>query len=221
MKHQVNVVFDLDGTLIDSAPIVESILNEMRVELGFPPMLREQILPLLSIGGATMLQCALETDLAEATIALERFRSAYLRKSTPPRSVYPGVTDVLKSLSDANIALSVCTNKPRALAIESMRETGLLGYFTRVCAGDDLPTRKPDPANLKASIAPRASLKPAVFLIGDSTVDQLLAQNSGIPFIFFSGGYNDGVKISRVFESFASYGEFPVQFFVSDIFERI
>lgn len=220
MKRHVNVVFDLDGTLIDSAPVVESILNEMRVELGLRAMLREQILPLLSIGGVSMLQCALETDLAEATIALERFRSAYLLKSTPPRSVYPGVTDVLKSLSDANITLSVCTNKPRALAIKSMGETGLLKYFTMVCAGDDLPTRKPNPANLKASITPRAPLGSAVFLVGDSSVDQLLAENSGIPFIFFVGGYNDGVILDRVFRNFRSYDEFPLQFFLSHDCER-
>lgn len=219
MTQQVNLVFDLDGTLIDSAPIVESILNEMRMDFGLRPLLREQILPLLSIGGESMLQNALDIDLTEATIALVRFRAAYQTRQTPLQSVYPGVAKLLKSLYDSNISLSICTNKPRSLAIKTMDETGLLRYFTKVCAGDDLLTIKPDPANLKASIAPGAPLESAVFLVGDSSVDQLLAANSGVPFIFFAGGYNDGVILDRVFRSFRGYDEFPVEFFLSDIFK--
>jgi len=221
MQKHVNVVFDLDGTLIDSAPIVEGILNEMRGDSGLCPLSREQSLPLLSIGGESMLQCALETDLKGATTALEHFRAEYFRRSTPCHLVYPGVTEVLKTLSDAKVALSVCTNKPRSLAIKSMEETGLLGYFSKVCAGDDLPTKKPDPANLKASIVPFDDLQNSVYLVGDSTVDQQLAENVGVPFIFFSEGYNDGVDKSRVYKHFSNYEGFPSPLFISANNEKV
>lgn len=188
MKHHINVVFDLDGTLVDSAPLVESILNKMRADIGLPPMQRKELLQSLSIGGVAMLQRALNTDYIHATSALERFRSRYKAMKAESHSLFPGVLSTLETLTKSGVTLSICTNKPRTLAVKVLQETGLLAYFAGICAGDDLPTRKPSVENILASIVSKNGIKPAVFLVGDSTVDQALAKNAAVPFFSSQAG---------------------------------
>ena len=152
MKPYINIVFDLDGTLVDSAPLVEGILNKMRADLGLPPMQRADLLGSLSVGGVAMLQRALNTDSLHAMKALERFRSLYKAIETQSNSLFSGVLNTLETLKESEVTLSICTNKPRTLAMKTLQETGILAYFEGLCAGDDLPTRKPSVENIMASI---------------------------------------------------------------------
>lgn len=187
------VIYDLDGTLIDSAAIVIAILNKMREEIGRPPIAKSDLVPWLSLGGESLIVKALEVEGGEASIYLDDFRDRYLRVPTPSGAVYPGVNETLNELLEMEICLAVCTNKPRKLAEKVLNETGLLGKFSFISAGGDLPTQKPNPKNLEICLDYFGSSSSEAIMVGDSTVDQVLSLSTGVPFAHYLLGYDDGV----------------------------
>jgi phosphoglycolate phosphatase len=192
------VIYDLDGTLIDSALIVQSIINQMRREQGRDPIDKEKLIPWLSLGGEDLISNSLEVSGAELNRCLGEFRDRYYETPTPVKSVYVGAMETLERLHQLNIKLAICTNKPRKLADKVLTETGLFDKFSFISAGGDLPTKKPDPRNIELcfkglSTAPKASI-----MVGDSTIDQRLAKLAGVPFIQYAPGYDDGVIVDDV-----------------------
>jgi len=190
------VIYDLDGTLIDSAFIVQSIINQMREEQGRDPIDKEKLIPWLSLGGEDLISNSLEVSGDDVNRCLGEFRDRYSETPTPVESVYVGAMETLERLHELNIKLAICTNKPRKLAEKVLKETGLFDKFSFISAGGDLLTKKPDPRNIELcfeglSTAPKTSI-----LVGDSTIDQRLAKLVGVPFIQYAPGYDDGVDIS-------------------------
>lgn len=207
----MHLVFDLDGTLVDTAKVVGELIAQMRAERGLAPLAREKLISYMSIGGLEMMKGVLDVGENEAEKALGCFRHRYAKTQTSLNDVYTGVPETLKALADSGALLSICTNKPRALAIKVLSETDLLQYFRQISAGDDLPTRKPNRLNLEACLNPGEHNSMKICMVGDSTVDEALARNVGVPFWFFSGGYDDGVTESRADRSFSCFTEFPLQ----------
>jgi phosphoglycolate phosphatase len=189
------IVYDLDGTLIDSAQIVIEILNSMREERSLLALPGTHFKPWISMGGTAMIGAILEVDASQATALLLDFRSRYLATPTNPSSVFPQVHATLNQLQAFGIPLGLCTNKPRALTEKILAETGLDGHFEVVCAGDDLGTHKPHPNNLQFCLKKLNYLAENTFMVGDSRIDQQLAKACGASFAFYSGGYDDGVVI--------------------------
>lgn len=201
------IVFDLDGTLVDSGRMVTAILNSIRSKLGKPELPLNEFLPWLSLGGEQLITHALEVSGSDVKIYLGYFRQQYFELQTPVDSLYAGVADVLSVMNAKDYLLSICTNKPRRLAQKVLIETGIMEYFSFICAGDDLPTRKPHQDNLKAcmdcfGLAPYEGI-----VVGDSSVDQCMANKLGMPFYFHRNGYDDGVKLEDVNYTFESYIE--------------
>ena len=196
------VVYDLDGTLIDSADTVLSILNQMRNECGNPPIFKEDLLPWLSLGGENLIINALGlknyTLNHNASTYLQDFRARYLNYFTNISSVYPSVHLTLECLISRGINLAICTNKPRILVEKSLNDTNLLNKFSFICAGDDLSTKKPHPNNLLACLNFFGYKAHDAILVGDSTVDQELCNLTDIKFVHFSPGYNDGVDDNKI-----------------------
>ena len=211
MKNRLDVVFDLDGTLVDTAQVVERLIAQMRAERCMAPLSREQLIPFISIGGLEMIMGALDVGGNEAERALRCFRALYAQTHTALDAVYPGVPETLEALVDRGVVLSICTNKPRALAIKVLTETGLLHYFRQICAGDDLLTRKPNKLNLETCLGPNFHKSRQIYVVGDSTIDEALSRNAGVPFLLFSGGYDDGVERSAAAKNFCCYEQFPLQ----------
>ena len=191
------IVYDLDGTLIDSAIVVAELLNELRAERGLPALTMDDYKPWLSIGGRAMVAAALNIHESDATAPLAAFRSRYHQRPTDPSTVFPDVHNTLTTLQRMGLKLGLCTNKPRALTDKVLRETELHDFFTSVCAGNDLPTAKPHPDNLRVCLDALDTVAHDTLVIGDSSVDQQLAHASGADFAFFSGGYDDGVKLTE------------------------
>ncbi|MBU1364335.1 MAG: HAD-IA family hydrolase [Gammaproteobacteria bacterium] len=187
------IVYDLDGTLIDSAATVATLLNDLRAERTLLPLNRDDLTPWLSIGGKGMVAAALSIAEDEAHGYLDVFRARYLALPTDPATLYPDVHKTLSTLKSRGFRLGLCTNKPRQLTDKILAETGLDAYFEAVCAGLDLPTCKPHPDNLHACLNELDSPPEETLLVGDSCVDQALAKACGTGFVFFSGGYDDGV----------------------------
>jgi phosphoglycolate phosphatase len=187
------IVYDLDGTLVDSAATVAALLNDLRAEHALPPLARDIYTPWLSIGGKAMVAAALDIPEAKAQPFLDTFRTRYQALPTNPATLYPAVLETLSKLQASGIRLALCTNKPRPLTNKILAETGLRAYFATVCAGLDLPTAKPHPDNLNACLNALDSHPEECIVVGDSRVDQALAEACGASFGFFSGGYDDGV----------------------------
>lgn len=191
------VVFDLDGTLVDSAPATVELLNQLRTELGFKHLPYDVFIPWLSLGGPQLLSNSLELKSnKEALVYLNEFR---IRAKELPSGKIPTFEEVdllLKSLYNCNIKLAICTNKARGLVEKLLEELKIKSYFDLIVAGDDLSTSKPDPAMLLECCNKLGVEISDTLFVGDSTVDQKTASNAGIRFAFFQKGYNDGVDES-------------------------
>ena len=200
------IVFDFDGTLIDSANTVLKILNFMRLSENKQSLQKKDLIPWISLGGRELIRNALELD-CELLIDknLDKFRQIYSREQSCEDDVYPYAVNFIKQLKVAEFKLAICTNKPRPLLDKILTELSLAKYFDYSVAGDDLLTKKPNPNNLLIcndvlNISPEHTL-----LVGDSTVDQNMADAAKIKFCFFSNGYNDGVDVKSANAVLSSY----------------
>lgn len=182
------VIFDLDGTLVDSAPIVASILNRMRNARGLEDLPLALYRDLSSQGGAILVGRAMETEPASAAPMVESFRQQYASLPTPAGSLYPSVRDTLEALRHRGCRLAICSNKPERLCMKVLKETDILQFFHGVVGGDTAGASKPDRRPVDFAMTSCAGTLPA-FFVGDSVIDQQAAQNAGLPFIHFSGGY--------------------------------
>lgn len=200
-------VFDLDGTLVDSAKVVASILNELRQEIGKDAKAIDHFIPWLSLGGEELVANGLEIAPKDAEQYLKEFRERYALLPTPKDSIYPGVEKLLVHLYALDVKMCICTNKPRNLAEKVLEETGLQKYFKFMCAGGDLETKKPHHRNLEVCIANFEVPPEAAVLIGDSLVDQKVAGSLGVDFAFFEAGYDDGVDAKSIVFSFKKHLE--------------
>jgi phosphoglycolate phosphatase len=196
------VLFDLDGTLVDSARETTAILNAMRVERGKTPLPSVVYKQLISHGASALVRraCEIEADAVDAVDALVKaFRSRYLRTPTPPSSLYPGAAESLRNLRKLGLKIGICTNKPESLCRLVLTQTGLDELCDTVVAGGMTNRPKPHRDPLEYALAGLGLSTKDVMMIGDSTVDQKAAAAMDIPFIFFSRGYDDGVDQAKVF----------------------
>ncbi len=201
------VIYDLDGTLVDSASMVQSILNRRRKQLNQAPLKYHDLVPWLSLGGEELIAAALEVSEDQVGSELHNFRKEYAASSIPIDSVYPGLHMVLDYLKRAGVHLAVCTNKPRNLAYKVLCETQIVNYFTFVCAGGDLPEKKPHPKTLQACLDFLGANPSQTLYVGDSLIDQQLCQALDIPFVHFIEGYDDGVDANQTYYKMSDHYE--------------
>lgn len=187
------LLFDLDGTLVDSAATIGQVLNDMRAARGHPPHDVARYRSWVSLGAEQLIAHALDAGPQQVPELLAAFRTAYRELPTPASALYPGVAAVLQALHDQGYRMAICSNKPEALCAKVLRDTGLERYFTVLVGGDTATHAKPHRAPLDLALAGLQANASHAVLIGDSTVDQRAAAAAGLPFIFFRGGYDDGV----------------------------
>ncbi len=205
--HIDAILFDLDGTLIDSAPAIASVLNGMRQDLGKPPHNTERYRKWVSLGAEELIIRALEVSGSQVTVLLEKFRTLYKAIPTPDDAVNQGVTETLAALFAADVRLAICSNKPILLCEKILRETQLDQYFSCVVGGGTTENSKPHRDPIDHALAAMRVSHDRALLVGDSTVDQGAAKAAGIPFVFFTDGYNDGVIESLAWASIGRMNE--------------
>ena len=185
------VVFDLDGTLVDSIADIANAVNRMLADQGIAPLPQNTIQRFVGNGMPKLVERAMRhcgiapdrhTDLTRLT--LNHYNSGTCEDTAP----YPGVVDALKQLRAMGCSLGICTNKPEEPARYVLDALNLSRFFDAVFGGDTLPTRKPDPAHLRASFDALPAVGPHIF-VGDSEVDAETAQRAGVPFLLFTEGY--------------------------------
>lgn len=201
------ILFDLDGTLVDSAPTIAVLLNCMREELGKPSHDIGRYRQWVSLGAKDLISQSLDVSGSEVQVLLERFRLRYKSMPTYEDTVYPTASETLAALTEWGLHLGVCSNKPTHLCEKVLFDTRLDQFFSCVVGGDTTNNPKPyrDPIDFALSsmkVSPERAL-----LVGDSTVDQRAAKAAGIPFVFFTEGYNDGVVEELVWASIGHMNE--------------
>jgi phosphoglycolate phosphatase len=185
------VIFDLDGTLIDSAPSIHKVANDVLAEMGLAPLDVSQITSFIGNGAGVLVARVLAAHGLAEDAGLHRwmlgeFSARYEREHGLTRP-YPGALAALEVLAEAGHRLAICTNKPIRPTRSALAHFDLARLFGAVIGGDSLATRKPDPAPLLAA-AGEARGGDAVF-VGDSEVDAETAERAGLPFALFTGGY--------------------------------
>ncbi len=187
------LVFDLDGTLIDSAPDIRRIANTLLLPMGQAPITLDDTHRFIGSGAAVFIQrlrAARAIPDSEQGPMMADFLSRYDAAVTLTQ-IYPGAVAALETLHAAGHTLAICTNKPAGPTRAVLAHLRMDHLFTAIIAGDSLPQRKPDPAPLHAACAACGMGENATFLfIGDSDVDADTAAAAGIAFVLFSGGYS-------------------------------
>lgn len=189
------MIFDLDGTLVDSAADLAHAVNAMLGELGREPLTVGEVRSMVGDGMAKLVARALaarQCERADPAAAEHSFLRHYEAEPVRATVVYSGVRPALELLRENAVALAVCTNKPAHLAEAVLEKLRLAQYFARTWGGDSLPFRKPDPRMLgtilrEFDVAPEAAL-----MVGDSEVDALAAQAAGVPMVLMKHGYRRG-----------------------------
>ncbi len=189
------VVFDLDGTLVDSAADLAAAINAMLADFGCAPLPLPEVRHMIGDGVAMLVTRALAATgcrQVDADAAARVFMRHYESRATALTTTFPGVAEALRALREEGIPLAVCTNKPARISAEVLGNLGLAGYFARVIGGDSLPFRKPDPRVLLALLESFAARPEASLLVGDSEVDAATARSAGVPFVLMKHGYRRG-----------------------------
>lgn len=208
-----SIIFDLDGTLIDSAPDLHAAANKMLAKLGHPSLSRETIVSFIGNGVPKLVERSLKVfGIPSTKEAEDMFRSFYAADPFTHSAPYPGVVTCLESLKSKGFKLGVCTNKPEEPARIILDGLNLTQFFDVIVGGDTYPSLKPDPAPL-LGCAQKLNSHPALY-VGDSETDALTATNAKMAFALYSGGYRnsstDEMAHNFLFDHFDQFTKFAL-----------
>ncbi|TBN38369.1 phosphoglycolate phosphatase [Paracoccus subflavus] len=203
------LVFDLDGTLVDSAPDLHAAANRMLADVGAMPLTLQRLTSFIGHGIPNLVRLVMEDRGIPASRSAEMNAAMLTHYTASPATLtrpYGHVPETLAALKAGGYRLGVCTNKLRAPSISILEALDLLRFFDVVIGGDSLPEKKPDPAPLQAAFAALAA--PRLLYIGDSEVDAETARRADVPFALYAHGYRktpaEELPHLFVFEDFLS-----------------
>ncbi len=189
------VVFDLDGTLIDSAPDIRTALNEVLEAEGITAFSRDEVALMIGGGVRKLIERALarrgeERGDAEIDELTARFLTLYNERATRETTLFDGAEELLRHLTQNVHWVGLCTNKPGAVTRRILGDLGVLGYFDCIVGGDEGYAKKPDPEPLLATLGELAGEPQNAVLIGDSAADVGAARAAGMSVVLMSYGYS-------------------------------
>jgi len=185
------VVFDLDGTLVDSAGAIAGVINDMRAEHGLARLRLDEVRPYVTSGGAAMAEALLGGAWGDTATALAAFRLRYGAVPTPNDSVYPGAPEALAALREAGFGLAVFSNKTQGLCEKVLGDLGLAPFFDAIIGTGPETPHKPDPTGYFKALRRAGGVADRSCLVGDSEADQATARGASVPFIFAAWGYGE------------------------------
>lgn len=188
------VVFDLDGTLVDTAPDLHASLNHCLEGAGLAPVPFDAIRGMIGEGARAMIRKGIAWNEADErdhdgdalwTAFLEHYEANICRLSRP----FPGAVASLDMLIEAGAICAVCTNKTQHLADAVLDTLDLSGKFAAIIGADSVPAKKPDGDHIVQTIARAGGRADKAIMIGDSQTDERAARDAGLPFVFVGFGY--------------------------------
>lgn len=188
------ILFDLDGTLADTAPDLAATLNVVLGEIGVESVAVDDVRHMVGHGARRLIERRFEADghradEAELDRLTARFIAHYRDNIAVGSRPFPGVDATLHSLKRDGRKLAVCTNKMEALAVKLLRALNLDAHFDVIAGGDTFPVHKPDPGHLLMAVARLGGDPARAVMVGDSETDVLAARAAGIPIIGVTFGY--------------------------------
>jgi len=190
------IAFDLDGTLVDSAPDLIGALNAVLAEHNLPAVAVEDARHMVGHGARAMMEKGFAAagrvfPADQGPALVERFIELYLPIIARETRPFEGCLETLQTLLDAGATLVVCTNKRTGLSNALLKALDMERYFAAVVGADDAPAPKPDARHLLYSIEESDGDPELSLMVGDSRTDLGAARNAGIPVALFSFGYSD------------------------------
>lgn len=190
------ILFDLDGTAVDTAPDLIAAANATLESNGFAPVETRIIQPAVGIGARAMIDAALrehgyaapDAELARLT---EVFIGYYGEHICVESREFPGLTTVLDELAALGATLAICTNKREALARKLLAALGIADRFRAIVGRDTVARPKPDALHILETIKRAGGDRSRAVMIGDSSADAQAAKSAGVPFIAVSFGYGE------------------------------
>ncbi len=190
------IVFDLDGTLVDTAPDLVRALNETLDLDGLPHMKLETVRTLVGRGARTLIERA--AGLSGVTYSGERldkltkefidfYRADIARASKP----FPGATDALNALAALGAKVAVCTNKRTDLSVQLLQALGMAELFSAIVGADAVADKKPHPDHYRAAVSRAGGVSRRSLMVGDTIADVAAARAAGAPSIVVTFGYSD------------------------------
>tara|TARA_B100001093_G_scaffold443597_1_gene446050 strand:+ start:16 stop:699 length:684 start_codon:yes stop_codon:yes gene_type:complete len=201
MKQKFTILFDLDGTLVDTAPDLMRAHNHVMKKFGYPTKSTEEIRNLVGQGAGAMLGRSIWGQAKEEfgkvqdekikKEMVKDFVDFYGKNIVNESTLINGVKEFLIWSKENNISMAVCTNKQQHLAIDLLKKIGIYSFFEYVAGHDTFDYCKPDPRHLTSVVEILGGDLKKTLMIGDSETDSNAAKNAGIPVILLEDGYTE------------------------------
>lgn len=198
------VIFDLDGTMVDSVPDIHLALKLMKVDLSLPEITVDEVRCLVGRGTEKLVRDTLSIDLDPANVekllplALTSFYRYYRMTNGYYGTVYPCVKEGLNRMKESGLKLACVTNKPAIFTEPLLAKKGLYPFFDIIYSADSLPLKKPDPMPMLMACE-KFGIKPSqALVIGDSINDGQAARRAGCSLFIVPYGYNHGMPVEKI-----------------------
>ncbi|WGD49309.1 HAD-IA family hydrolase [Bradyrhizobium sp. CB1650] len=196
MISRHTIVFDLDGTLVDTAPDLINALNHVLDREGLPPVPVQSARNMIGAGARKLIERGLEAEgrnvsVEEMNRLTADFIAYYADHIADESRPFEGLETALDDLAERGHTLAVCTNKLEWLSKRLLDKLGLSGRFAAICGADTFGVQKPDPTILRETVARAGGQLAASIMVGDAGTDVGVARRAGVPVIGVSFGYTD------------------------------
>lgn len=192
------MLFDLDGTLVDSLPDIAASVDHVRARFELPPLGPEAVRSMVGDGLVKLLERALGDQFPEAEVALELYRQHHFDQCIDLVQPFPGVRESLASWQEAGHPLAVVTNKPTRFVHRMLEHMDLLRWFDAVVCGDTLPQKKPHPAPLHEALRLLGHESNGAVMVGDSANDLRAGRAAGLRTVAALYGYGEETELRRI-----------------------
>ena len=194
MTQKLTILFDLDGTIVNTAPDLMAAHNHVMRKFGFEEKKMEDIKSLAGKGAWVMMQRSFKEEIQDEKTKkamTKEFINFYANNIDKNSKPLKGTIKFLEWAKNKDISMAVCTNKQERLAVDLLKKLDLYKYFEYVAGSDTFSFNKPDPRHLTDVIEIIGGDLKKTIMIGDSEVDAMSAQNAKLPFVLVKDGYTE------------------------------